>query len=149
MNKLVTDLSNKEDDDNEQETTTTKTEVFAFASRYKAKAKPKRPTSDCSSTRTIHILEIKWLDIETGTQFDQAYPVAIRINSLLRHDISCGTKDNEKECESNARPVSLFAKRFATGQWSFLGPGSEKKWYSVSADSPQGEWDRIAEKMML
>ena len=24
-----------------------------------------------------------------------------------------------------------------------------KKWYSISADSPQGEWDRIAEKMML
>ena len=29
------------------------------------------------------------------------------------------------------------------------GPGSEKKWYSISADSPQGEWDRMAEKMML
>ena len=27
--------------------------------------------------------------------------------------------------------------------------GSEKKWYSISADSPQGEWDRMAEKMML
>ena len=34
-------------------------------------------------------------------------------------------------------------------KWSFLGRGSEKKWYSISADSPQGEWDRIAEKMML
>ena len=55
----------------------------------------------------------------------------------------------KKECESNARLVSLFAKRFGAGQWSFLGPGSEKKWYSISADSPQGEWDRIAEKMML
>ena len=29
------------------------------------------------------------------------------------------------------------------------GPGSEKKWYSISEDSPQGEWDRIAEQMML
>ena len=65
------------------------------------------------------------------------------------NDISCGSRDNEKECESNARLVSLYAKRFGTGQWSFLGPGSEKKWYSISADSPQGEWDRIAEKMML
>ena len=44
---------------------------------------------------------------------------------------------------------SLFAKRFGEGQWSFLGPGSEKKWYSINEDSPQGEWDRIAEKMML
>ena len=65
------------------------------------------------------------------------------------NDISCGTRDNEKECESNARLVSLYAKRCGTGQWSFLGLGSEKKWYSISADSPQGEWDRIAEKMML
>ena len=32
---------------------------------------------------------------------------------------------------------------------SFIGPGSEKKWYSISEDSPQGEWDRMAEKMML
>ena len=30
------------------------------------------------------------------------------------------------------------------GQWSFIGPGSEKKWYP-SENSPQGEWDRIAE----
>ena len=65
------------------------------------------------------------------------------------NDFSCGSRDNEKECESNARIVSLYAKRFGAGQWSFLGPGSEKKWYSISADSPQGEWDRMAEKMML
>ena len=65
------------------------------------------------------------------------------------NDISWGSKDNEKECESNARLVSLYAKRFGAGQWSFLGPGSEKKWYSISEDSPQGEWDKMAEKMML
>ena len=65
------------------------------------------------------------------------------------NDILWGSSDYEKECESNARLVSLYAKRFGTGQWSFLGPGSEKKWYSISADSPQGKWDRIAEKMML
>ena len=61
------------------------------------------------------------------------------------NDISCGSKDNEKECESNARLVTLCAKRFGTGQWSFLGLGSEKKGYSISADSPQA----LAEKMML
>ena len=60
-----------------------------------------------------------------------------------------GIKRQWKECESNARLVSLYAKRFGTGQWSILGPCSEKKWYSISADSPQGDWDRIAEKMML
>ena len=45
--------------------------------------------------------------------------------------------------------VSLYAKRLGTGQWSFVGLGSEKKWYSISEDSPQGEWDDMAEKMML
>ena len=43
-------------------------------------------------------------------------------------DISWGSKDNEKECESIANLVSLHAKRCVTGQWSFIGPGSEKKW---------------------
>ena len=65
------------------------------------------------------------------------------------NDISLGSKDNQKECESSAQLVSLCAKRFSAGQWSFLGPGSEKKWYSTNEDSPQGEWDRIAEQMML
>ena len=65
------------------------------------------------------------------------------------NDISWGSKDNEKECESNAQLVSLHAKRFGAGQWSFLGLCSEKKCYSISADGPQGEWDKMAEKMLL
>ena len=65
------------------------------------------------------------------------------------NDISWGSKDNKKVCEANAQLVSLCAKKFGAGQWSFLGPGSEIKWYSVSADSPQGEWDTIAELMIF
>ena len=65
------------------------------------------------------------------------------------NDISCGTKDNEEECLANARLVSLYARRFGKGQWSFIGPGSEKKWYSINEDSPQGIWDKIAEMMLL
>ena len=73
LNKLVTDLSNKKDDDDEQETSTTKTEVFAYASRSKVKAKPRRPSTVCSSSRTVPALERIWIDIEPGAQFDQAY----------------------------------------------------------------------------
>ena len=65
------------------------------------------------------------------------------------NDISCGSKDNEKECLANAKLVSLYAKRFGKGQWSFIGPGSEKKWYCNSEHSPRGVWDNIAEKMLL
>ena len=65
------------------------------------------------------------------------------------NDISWGSKDNKIECESNAEHVSLLARRFGAGQWSFLGFGSENKWYSISEDSPQGEWDRVAEQIMI
>ena len=92
LNKLVTDLSNKEYDDNEQETSemkseefALKTEVCAFASRSKAKAKPRRPTSACSCARTVPIRERIWIDVEPGAQSDQAYPVAKKLNTLLRH----------------------------------------------------------------
>ena len=63
--------------------------------------------------------------------------------------ISCGTKDSETECLANAKLVSLYARRFEKGQWSIIGPGSEKKWYCISEDSPQGIWDKIAERMLL
>ena len=63
-------------------------------------------------------------------------------------DISCDRKDNKDQCLKNAEFVKTFAKRFGIGQWSFIGPGSEKKWYS-SENSPQGAWDNIAEKMLL
>ena len=83
LNKLVTDLIDKEYDDNEQETSETKTEAFALktdvlalASRSKAKAKPRRPTSACSSTWTVPIGERTWTDVEPGAQSNQAYPVA-------------------------------------------------------------------------
>ena len=63
------------------------------------------------------------------------------------NDISCGTKDNEEECLANAKLVSLHARRFGKGDWSFTGSGSE--WYSITEDSPQGIWDSIAEKMLV
>ena len=62
LNKLVTNLNNKEQDDNEQETSEMQFEDYAlksnaraFASRAKAKAKPQRRTSASSSTKTIPI----------------------------------------------------------------------------------------------
>ena len=63
--------------------------------------------------------------------------------------ISWRSKDNEQECELSANFVSVCARRFSPGRWSFLGPGSEKKWYSSHDSKPQGEWDRVAELMMI
>ena len=64
------------------------------------------------------------------------------------NDISCDRKDNKDECLANAGVVKVLARRFGVGQWSFIGPGSEKKWYSAE-NSPQGAWDHIAEEMLL
>ena len=65
------------------------------------------------------------------------------------NDISWRSRDNEKECESNANLVSLYKQEDLdqdNGHFSVL---VQKKWYSISEDSPQGEWDKMAEKMML
>ena len=59
------------------------------------------------------------------------------------------TEDNEQECDANDKLVSIYARLFPLGRWSFLGPGSEKKSYSTHGSRPQGEWDRVAELMMI
>ena len=65
------------------------------------------------------------------------------------NDISWRSKDNEQECKSNANLVSISARGFSSGRWSFLGLGLERKWYSTYGSRPQGEWDRVAELMMI
>ena len=42
------------------------------------------------------------------------------------NDISCGRKGNKDECLRNANIVNTYAGRFGIGQWSFIGPVSEK-----------------------
>ena len=61
------------------------------------------------------------------------------------NDISCDRKGNKEECLANAETVKVLARKFGIGQWSFTGPGSEKKWYSAEENSPQGAWDHIAD----
>ena len=94
LNKLVTDLSNKEhDEDNEQETSemqfedyALKSNVLAFASRSKAKAKPQRRTSASSSTKTIPIgKELGPILIEPQDYSSIDYPVSKKLTTLLRH----------------------------------------------------------------
>ena len=37
------------------------------------------------------------------------------------NDISCDGKGNEEQCVANVKVVSIFAKKFGIGQWSFIG----------------------------
>ena len=64
------------------------------------------------------------------------------------NDISRDRKGNKDECLANAGVVKVFARKFGVGQWSFIGPSSEKKWYSAE-NSPQGAWDNTAGEMLL
>ena len=57
-------------------------------------------------------------------------------------------KATKKNVWKNARVVKVLARRFGVGQWSFIGPGSEKKWYSAE-NSSQGAWNHIADEMLL
>ena len=65
------------------------------------------------------------------------------------NDIFCDGKGNEQDCVANATVVKVLAKKFGVGQWSFIGPFSEKKWYSAEENSPQRAWDHIANEMLL
>ena len=55
-------------------------------------------------------------------------------------------KKNAGECQTRFSVCKKIWKRTMVIYWS---PGSEKKWYCISEDSPQGDWDSMAERMML
>ena len=41
-------------------------------------------------------------------------------------------KTNDENCISIAEKVKNYAMKLSQGHWSFLGPGSEEKWYGSS-----------------
>ena len=45
--------------------------------------------------------------------------------------------------------VSEHARKFPHGHWSFLGPGSEQKWYGTNTYKLDGQWDRVADLIVL
>ena len=49
----------------------------------------------------------------------------------------------------NSRAVTNYARRFPRGHWSFLGPGSEKKWCGRCSDKPDGVCDKTAKDVVL
>ena len=60
------------------------------------------------------------------------------------NDIIWDAKGNEESCENTSKRVEEYAR----SHWSFLGPGSEKKWYATYNSKPNGCWDRTVEKIM-
>ena len=65
------------------------------------------------------------------------------------NDIVWDVTGNDEICSNNLERIKQYAQRFPRGRWSFLGPGSEKKWYGTYDRKPDGSWDRTAEKLLL
>ena len=66
----------------------------------------------------------------------------------MYNDIKWKAKENKERCEYNSQTVANYAHKFPRGHWSFLGAGSEEKWYGTYNDKPDGSWNRMAEEMM-
>ena len=103
-----------------------------FASRSKAKTKPQRRDSASSSTRTTPTGERSWTDVEPGKYSLSDYSVSKNLIHLLRHGSL--PRDNDGAIEL----------------WRIQDDLRNKfEHSSMEEDSPQGIWDKKAEKMLL
>ena len=55
---------------------------------------------------------------------------------------------NDETCVSNAEKVKNNATRLLEWHWTFLGPGSEEKWYGSSDHARKWQWNCTAAKMV-
>ena len=67
----------------------------------------------------------------------------------MYNDIDWVKRGNKENGVANAHRVTEYARSFMRGQWSLLVPGSEKSWYGTDVCKPAGQWDEVAEDMML
>ena len=68
-------------------------------------------------------------DLETWRIQQEEFTDRIIFMSMF-NDIVWNT--NDENCGSNDEKVKNYAKRFSEGHWTFLGRGSEEKWYGSS-----------------
>ena len=97
---------------------------------------------------SVRRLWVAYVVQEPNTPQEHAQPAQGIILKSMFNDISCGFRCNKKECLANAKLVSRYAQRFGKGQWSLIGPGSEKSGTLSVKTVPQRVWDKIAERML-
>ena len=114
--------------------------MLSMESRLNSSGTSSRDSQSCSSVIKSMIYWATW-DKHQRLSQEEFYLCQCSMTSPDRND-------NEAECLANAETVKVLARRFGVGQWSFIGPGSENKWYSAE-NSPQWAWDHIAEDMLL
>ena len=60
---------------------------------------------------------------------------------LMYNEIVWRNQDNKNVCFAKFHPCDrLCEKKFPHRHWSFLGPGSEKKWFGTDTYKPNGKW---------
>ena len=64
------------------------------------------------------------------------------------NDIDWTRTGNSEQCFSNSEHVKNYAKKFTQGDWTFLWPGSEKKWYGKPNYLPEGKCQDTANMMV-
>ena len=114
-----------------------------FASRSKAKAKPRRPTSACSSTRTVPIGESNWTDIEPETYSPIACPVSKQLSTLLRHGHLPREEDGAIEFwrpKDDLQKKNEYSQYWSDDVWrsKMAGGGGNNKIFQYCTD-PSGE----------
>ena len=142
LNKLVTNLNNKEQDDKEQETSEMQFEEHAlklnasdFVSRTKAKAKPQRRDSASSPTRAKPLWERTWTDIEPQKYSLSDYPVSKKQINLLHGRLP---RDNDGaigfwRIQDYLQNHFVFSHHWSDEVWksSMAGGGGHKKDFSI------------------
>ena len=147
LNKLVTNLNDKEIDNNEQETSEMQFEDYAlksnaraFASRSKAKAKPQRRTSASSSTKNILVGERTWTDIEPQDYSLNDYSVSKKLINLLRHGSLLREDDGAIELwrlKVYLQNHFVYSQHWSDEKWksTMAGGGGNKKRFQYCTDS--------------
>ena len=146
LNKLVTNLNNKDQDDNEQETSEMQFEDYAlksnaraFASRSKAKAKPQRRNSASSSTTTVPIGERTWTDIEPLDYSLTDYSVSKKLINLLRHGSLPREDDGALEfwrIKDHLRNHFVHSRHWSDEKWKSImarGGGNKKRFHCTDS----------------
>ena len=105
----------------------------------RADQRPRRDSAS-SSTRTIHIGERTWTDVEPGKYSLSDYPVSKKLIHLLRHGSLPRENDGAIEFwrrKDNLQDHFVFCHHWSDEKWksSMAGGGGHKKGFQYCADS--------------
>ena len=150
LNKLVTDLTDKEYDDNDQETSETKTDVCVEDGSIcvcKPIKRLKQNHEDvllpAHPTRTLPIGERKWTDVEPEDYSPVDYPVSKQPSTLLRHGHLPREEDGAIEfwrLKDDLRNEFEYSQHCSDEKWksTMAKGGGNKKRFQYCTD-PSGQ----------